>query len=135
MGETEPNLGVEISGQIRSALSKPAAADGARPVAFHPRSKAESAAGGRASKPVTPCRRGRGRENGAGRTPRGMFKTMAIEQSTGRPDLGRALIDTFGKGWSRGNVDLLMSVYRPSRVYRDSLLQPLRGTRRSGILG
>ncbi|MGH7499663.1 MAG: nuclear transport factor 2 family protein [Gemmatimonadales bacterium] len=30
--------------------------------------------------------------------------------------LGRGLIDTFGKGWARLDVDLLMSVYAPEAV-------------------
>ena len=36
---------------------------------------------------------------------------MRSESSTAL--LGRALIDTFGQGWSRGNVDALMSVFAP----------------------
>jgi ketosteroid isomerase-like protein len=46
------------------------------------------------------------------------------EEPVVRPDqapdtraLGRALIDTFGKGWSRGDVDLLMSVFVPDVVF------------------
>ena len=31
--------------------------------------------------------------------------------------LGRSLIDTFGQGWSRPNVDQLMSVYAPGAVF------------------
>jgi len=31
--------------------------------------------------------------------------------------LGRTLVDTFGKGWARGSVDLLMSVYAPDAVF------------------
>lgn len=30
--------------------------------------------------------------------------------------LGRTLIDTFGKGWARGSVDLMMSVYAADAV-------------------
>jgi ketosteroid isomerase-like protein len=32
-------------------------------------------------------------------------------------ELGRSLIDTFGEGWSRGNVDRLMSVFRDDIVF------------------
>jgi ketosteroid isomerase-like protein len=32
-------------------------------------------------------------------------------------ELGRSLIDTFGEGWSRGNVDRLMSVFRDDVVF------------------
>jgi hypothetical protein len=32
-------------------------------------------------------------------------------------ELGRSLIDTFGAGWSRGNVDRLMSVFRDDVVF------------------
>ena len=31
--------------------------------------------------------------------------------------VGRSLIDTFGAGWSKGNIDLLMSVYSPEIVF------------------
>lgn len=43
--------------------------------------------------------------------------------------LGRTLIDTFGKGWARGNVELLMSVYAPDVVFIETpFSEPLRGT-------
>ena len=32
-------------------------------------------------------------------------------------ELGRSLIDTFGEGWSRGNVDRIMSVFRDDAVF------------------
>jgi hypothetical protein len=34
--------------------------------------------------------------------------------------LGRALIDTFGKGWTKGNVDLLLSVFAPTAVFLEA---------------
>lgn len=44
-------------------------------------------------------------------------------------DLGRSLIDTFGKGWARGNVELLMSVFVPDAVYHETpFSDPCRGT-------
>jgi ketosteroid isomerase-like protein len=43
--------------------------------------------------------------------------------------LGRSLIDTFGQGWSRANVDQLMSVYAPDAVFVETpFAEPLRGT-------
>jgi ketosteroid isomerase-like protein len=43
--------------------------------------------------------------------------------------LGRSLIEIFGQGWSRGDVDLLMSVYAQEVVFLETpFSQPLRGT-------
>jgi ketosteroid isomerase-like protein len=42
---------------------------------------------------------------------------MEMTQSGDIRALGRSLIDTFGAGWSKGNVDLLMSVYSPDIVF------------------
>jgi ketosteroid isomerase-like protein len=43
--------------------------------------------------------------------------------------LGRGLIDTFGKGWARPDVDLLMSVYAPEAVFVETpFSEALRGT-------
>ena len=43
-------------------------------------------------------------------------------------DLGRSLIDAFGQGWSRGNVDLLMSVFTGDVVFVETpFSEPLRG--------
>jgi ketosteroid isomerase-like protein len=43
--------------------------------------------------------------------------------------LGQSLIESFGQGWSRGDVDLLMSVYAPEVVFLETpFSQPLRGT-------
>jgi len=54
-------------------------------------------------------------------------KSPSNEQGTTR-DLGRSLIDTFGKGWSKGNLDLLMSVYADDAVFVETpFSEPLRG--------
>jgi len=43
-------------------------------------------------------------------------------------ELGRALIDDFGRGWSRGNVDLLMSVFAADVIFVETpFSEPLRG--------
>ena len=43
--------------------------------------------------------------------------------------LGRSLIDTFGKGWSRGNIDVLLSVFGPEAVFVETpFSSPLVGT-------
>ena len=43
-------------------------------------------------------------------------------------ELGRSLIDDFGQGWSRGNVDLLMSVFADDMVFVETpFSDPLRG--------
>jgi ketosteroid isomerase-like protein len=42
--------------------------------------------------------------------------------------LGRSLIDTLGKGWSKGDLDLLMSVYASEAVFVETpFSEPLRG--------
>ncbi len=42
--------------------------------------------------------------------------------------LGRTLIDTFGSGWSRGNVELLLSVVAPDAVFVETPFSaPLAG--------
>jgi ketosteroid isomerase-like protein len=42
--------------------------------------------------------------------------------------LGRTLIDTFGKGWAKGNVELLMSVFSEEAVFVETpFSEPLRG--------
>jgi ketosteroid isomerase-like protein len=43
-------------------------------------------------------------------------------------ELGRSLIDTFGQGWSRGDVDLLLSVFADDMVFVETpFSEPLRG--------
>jgi ketosteroid isomerase-like protein len=44
-------------------------------------------------------------------------------------ELGRSLVDTFGEGWSRGNVDQLMSVFRDDVVFSETpFSDPLSGS-------
>jgi ketosteroid isomerase-like protein len=54
---------------------------------------------------------------------------MATEESTDViRALGRSLIDTFGNGWARGDIDLLMSVYAPEAVFIETpYSQPIKG--------
>ena len=57
-----------------------------------------------------------------------MFRVMETGESGDTRALGRSLIDTFGNGWSKGNIDLLMSVYSPDAVFIETpFTQPLRG--------
>ena len=43
--------------------------------------------------------------------------------------LGRTLIDTFGEGWARGNVELLLSVFAPEAAFVETPFSaPLQGT-------
>jgi ketosteroid isomerase-like protein len=58
-----------------------------------------------------------------------MFRGMAAEDSADvTRALGRSLIDTFGNGWSKCNIDLLMSVYAPDAVFIETPFSPaLRG--------
>ena len=43
-------------------------------------------------------------------------------------ELGRSLVDDFGQGWSRGNVDLLMSVFARDMVFVETpFSEPLHG--------
>jgi ketosteroid isomerase-like protein len=66
-----------------------------------------------------------------------MFNGMDAEECPPGPvpdqgartrSLGRSLIDTFGKGWSRGELDLLMSVYAPEVIFVETpFSEPLRG--------
>jgi ketosteroid isomerase-like protein len=54
---------------------------------------------------------------------------MLKEQDTHVRVLGRTLIDTFGKGWEKGNIDLLMSVFAPDAVFIETPYSaPLRGS-------
>ena len=51
--------------------------------------------------------------------------------------LGRGLIDTFGKGWARPDIDLLMSVYAPEPVFVETpfsdALKGAAAIRRCGV--
>ena len=56
---------------------------------------------------------------------------LSPEQATTTRLLGRSLIDTFGEGWERGNLDLLMSVYTPDAIFVETpFSEPLKGTDR-----
>jgi ketosteroid isomerase-like protein len=46
-----------------------------------------------------------------------MFRYMTVAEQSGTRELGRTLIDTFGSGWEKGNVDLLMSVFAPEAIF------------------
>jgi len=49
-------------------------------------------------------------------------------QTAGIRALGRTLIDTFGQGWSRPNIDQLMTVYATDAVFVETpFAEPLRG--------
>jgi ketosteroid isomerase-like protein len=57
-----------------------------------------------------------------------MFRVMETQESGDTRALGRSLIDTFGKGWSKGDIELLMSVYSPDAVFVETpFTPPLRG--------
>lgn len=50
------------------------------------------------------------------------------EQALDTRDLGRSLIDTFGKGWAKPNVDLLLSVFAADAVFVETpFSDPIRG--------
>jgi len=56
-----------------------------------------------------------------------MLGYMADEEDTRA--LGRGLIDTFGKGWAKPDVDQIMSVYAPDAVFVETPFSgALRGT-------
>jgi ketosteroid isomerase-like protein len=59
-----------------------------------------------------------------------MLKRMAIEESTGATRaLGRELIDRFGTGWTRGDMDLMMSVYATDAVFIETpFSSPMQGS-------
>jgi ketosteroid isomerase-like protein len=44
------------------------------------------------------------------------------------PELGRQLIDTFGRGWSKLRVDLIASAFAPDAVFLETpFSEPIRG--------
>ena len=64
-----------------------------------------------------------------GMSPEGVPDAAAPGQSLDTRALGRALIDTFGNGWARPNVDQIMSVFAPFAVFLETpFSEPLRGT-------
>lgn len=46
--------------------------------------------------------------------------TSIAETSEATRILGRRLVDTFGAGWSSGDVDLLMSIFAPQAVFLET---------------
>jgi len=55
-----------------------------------------------------------------------MVASMAVEATRA---LGRELIDTFGKGWQKGNVDMMLSVFADQAVFFETpFAAPLTGT-------
>jgi ketosteroid isomerase-like protein len=55
-------------------------------------------------------------------------QAVAAEQARDTRELGRSLIDTFGKGWARPNVDQLVSVFAPDAVFIETpFSDPTRG--------
>jgi ketosteroid isomerase-like protein len=55
---------------------------------------------------------------------------MAADQSTeSTRALGRTLVDTFGRGWATGDMNLLMTVYAPDAVFIETpFTAPIQGT-------
>jgi ketosteroid isomerase-like protein len=54
--------------------------------------------------------------------------TSIAETSEATRILGRRLVDTFGTGWSSGDVDLLMSIFAPQAVFLETpFSSPLNG--------
>lgn len=51
------------------------------------------------------------------------------EQNVGElRQLGRTLVDEFGRGWSKAKVDVMMSVFAPEPVFQETpFSEPLRG--------
>lgn len=51
------------------------------------------------------------------------------EQSAGElRQVGRTLVDEFGRGWSKAKVDVMMSVFAPEPVFQETpFSEPLRG--------
>ena len=55
-------------------------------------------------------------------------QTVSPEQAPGTRELGRSLIDTFGKGWAKPDVELLASVFAPDAVFFETPFSgPVRG--------
>jgi ketosteroid isomerase-like protein len=57
-----------------------------------------------------------------------MLMGMATEEVLDTRALGRSLIDTFGSGWSKGSVELLVTVFTPNAVFVETpFSEPVRG--------
>jgi ketosteroid isomerase-like protein len=55
-------------------------------------------------------------------------QTVAPEQAHDTRELGRSLIDTFGKGWAKANVDQLASVFARDAVFLETpFSEPIQG--------
>jgi ketosteroid isomerase-like protein len=55
--------------------------------------------------------------------------TVAPGQAFDTRALGRTLVDAFGAGWARANVDQVLSVFTPQAVFVETpFSEPLRGT-------
>jgi ketosteroid isomerase-like protein len=53
---------------------------------------------------------------------------LAASANPGTRALGRALVDTFGRGWAKGDVPLLMSVFGDEALFVESpFAEPRRG--------
>ena len=53
---------------------------------------------------------------------------VAPEQAHDTRALGRSLIDSFGQGWAKSNIDLLASVFAPGAVFIETpFSEPIRG--------
>ena len=54
---------------------------------------------------------------------------LAAEPAADTRRLGRTLIDAFGTGWARANVDQLMAVFSPEATFVETpFSEPLKGT-------
>jgi ketosteroid isomerase-like protein len=52
----------------------------------------------------------------------------AAPETQGTRELGRTLIDTFGTGWERPDIDLLMSIFASDAVFVETpFSEPIRG--------
>jgi ketosteroid isomerase-like protein len=54
---------------------------------------------------------------------------LAAEQAPDTHALGRALVDAFGAGWARADVDQIMSVFAPEAIFVETpFSEALKGT-------
>jgi ketosteroid isomerase-like protein len=54
--------------------------------------------------------------------------TAASEHAPDTRELGRALIDTFGRGWAKSDIELLTSVFAPDATFVETpFSEPIRG--------
>ncbi len=55
--------------------------------------------------------------------------TTIAETTEATRALGRSLVDTFGAGWTRGDIELLLSVFAPGAVFIETpFTSPLNGS-------